>query len=70
MSIGKLMAILTFQAHINVKSLFYLLFNPEIIKLLKIFQVGVGGRPGRGAMPPAPPLATALPSIVISILSR
>ena len=34
--IGKLMAILTFPVNINVKSLFYLLFNPAIIKHLKI----------------------------------
>ena len=48
------MAILIYRVQINVKSLFYLLFNPAIIKHLKIFQVGVGGDRVVGAMPPAP----------------
>ena len=43
---GKLIAILTFRVHINVKSLFYLLFNPAIIKHLKLSQVGVGANMG------------------------
>ena len=54
------MAILIIRVHINVKSLFYLIFNLAIIKLLKIPQVGVGARPDRWGHCPCPPLATAL----------
>ena len=39
-----LMSILTFLVHVNMKSLFHLLYNPVIIENFKIFQIGMGGQ--------------------------
>ena len=63
MSIGKSMAILIVRVHVNMKSLFHILFNPVNLKYFKNFpsRRGEGGKTGLwGAMNPAPTLATAL----------
>ena len=54
-NIWKLITILTFRVHVNLKTVF--LFNSEIIKqILKITQEVWEARPGYGgrSMPPAP----------------